>query len=184
MCVAPDGSIFVADWYDRGVGGHGMGDPTDGRIYRITPKGHKGYKVPEVKLDTKEGVLAALGSPCLATRPMALQPTVRCRLELRYDADGRRSQSTSARSRMPRLQTRSKTATPNCRRSRLVELPRWPIETSSIELPEAHTAIALENAAHARQYRGDLVQPSFAVDRDPDQRYHWHAMTASPENSS
>ena len=68
VCVAPDGSIFVADWYDRGVGGHGMGDPTDGRIYRITPKGHQGYKVPEVKLDTKEGLLAALGNPCQATR--------------------------------------------------------------------------------------------------------------------
>jgi putative membrane-bound dehydrogenase-like protein len=72
VCVAPDGSIFVADWYDRGVGGHGMGDPTDGRIYRLTPKGHKGYTVPEVKLDTKEGVLAALGSPCQATRALAL----------------------------------------------------------------------------------------------------------------
>jgi hypothetical protein len=71
VCVAPDGSIIVADWYDRGVGGHGMGDPTDGRIYRITPKGQKGYKVPEVKLDTKEGVLAALGSPCLATSAAA-----------------------------------------------------------------------------------------------------------------
>jgi putative membrane-bound dehydrogenase-like protein len=71
VCVGPDGSIFVADWYDRGVGGHGMGDPTDGRIYRITPKGHKGYKVPEVKLDTKEGLLAALGSPNLAVRAAA-----------------------------------------------------------------------------------------------------------------
>ncbi len=71
VCVAPDGSIFVADWYDRGVGGHGMGDPTDGRIYRITPKGHKGYKVPEVKLDTKDGVLAGLGSPCQAMRYVA-----------------------------------------------------------------------------------------------------------------
>ncbi len=68
VCVAPDGSIFVADWYDRGVGGHGMGDPFDGRIYRITPKGHKGYKVPEVKLDTKEGVYAALESPNIAMR--------------------------------------------------------------------------------------------------------------------
>jgi putative membrane-bound dehydrogenase-like protein len=73
VCVAPDGSIFVADWYDRGVGGHGMGDPTDGRIYRITPKGHAGYKVPEVKLDTKEGVLAAFGSPNLATRALAAE---------------------------------------------------------------------------------------------------------------
>ncbi len=75
VCVAPDGSIFVADWYDRGVGGHGMGDPTDGRIYRITPKGHKGYTVPEVKLDTKEGMLAALSSPCLATRAAAIAHT-------------------------------------------------------------------------------------------------------------
>jgi putative membrane-bound dehydrogenase-like protein len=68
VCVAPDGSIFVADWYDQGVGGHNMKDPQDGRIYRLTPKGHKGYKVPEMKLDTKDGVLAALASPNLATR--------------------------------------------------------------------------------------------------------------------
>ena len=68
VCVAPDGSVFVADWYDPGVGGHGMGDSTRGRIYRLTPTGHKGYKVPEVKLDTKEGVLAALASPCISLR--------------------------------------------------------------------------------------------------------------------
>ncbi len=68
VCTAPDGSVFVADWYDRGVGGHGMGDPTDGRIYRLTPKGHKGYKVPEVKLDSKEGIFQAFGSCNLATR--------------------------------------------------------------------------------------------------------------------
>ena len=72
VCVAPDGSIFVADWYDRGVGGHAMGDPQDGRIYRLTPKGHKGYKVPEVKLDTKDGVLATFASPCLASRALGL----------------------------------------------------------------------------------------------------------------
>lgn len=72
VCVAPDGSIFVADWYDRGVGGHGMGDPFDGRIYRLTPKGHRGYTVPDVKLDTPEGWLAALASPNLATRQLAI----------------------------------------------------------------------------------------------------------------
>lgn len=71
VCVGPDGSVFVADWYDPGVGGHGMGDWTRGRIYRLTPKGHTGYKVPEVKLDTQEGVLAALTSPCLSTRAFA-----------------------------------------------------------------------------------------------------------------
>ncbi len=72
VCVAPDGSVFLADWYDPGVGGHGMGDWTRGRIYRVTPKGHKGYKVPEVKLDTREGILAALGSPCRATMALAI----------------------------------------------------------------------------------------------------------------
>ena len=72
VCVAPDGSIFVADWYDPGVGGHGMGDWTRGRVYRLTPQGHKGYKVPEVKLKTTNDLLQALGSPCQATRAVAI----------------------------------------------------------------------------------------------------------------
>ena len=72
VCVAPDGSIFVADWYDKGVGGHAMNDPQDGRIYRITPKGHKGYTVPEAKLGTNEGVRAALSSPNLAVRALVM----------------------------------------------------------------------------------------------------------------
>src|SRR5262245_19156140 len=71
VCVAPDGSIFVADWYDRGVGGHGIGDFTRGRIYRLAPRDNK-PNVPEVKLDSKEGLLAALGSPNLAVRYMAM----------------------------------------------------------------------------------------------------------------
>ncbi|HZT83446.1 MAG TPA: PVC-type heme-binding CxxCH protein [Gemmataceae bacterium] len=71
VCVAPDGSVFVADWYDPGVGGHGMGDTTRGRIYRIAPKGNK-PSVPKVDLTTKKGILAALGSPNRAVRYMAM----------------------------------------------------------------------------------------------------------------
>ncbi len=71
VCVAPDGSVFVSDWYDPGVGGHGMGDWTRGRIYRLTPKGHKGYKVPAVKLDTTESLYQAIGSPCNAVRSIS-----------------------------------------------------------------------------------------------------------------
>jgi putative membrane-bound dehydrogenase-like protein len=73
VCVAPDGSVMLADWYDPGVGGHGMGDWTRGRIYRVTPKGHKGYKVPEVDLTTAKGWLAALGSPNRAVQHMAIR---------------------------------------------------------------------------------------------------------------
>ncbi len=42
------------------------------RIYRVTPTGHKGYKVPKVELESKEGVLKALGSPALSVRYMAM----------------------------------------------------------------------------------------------------------------
>jgi putative membrane-bound dehydrogenase-like protein len=69
ICVAPDGSVFVADWYDPGVGGHGMGDITRGRIYRLAPAGNK-PSVP--KVDLEKGLLEALGSPNLAVRYMAM----------------------------------------------------------------------------------------------------------------
>jgi putative membrane-bound dehydrogenase-like protein len=72
ICVAPDGSVFIADWYDPGVGGHGMGDTTRGRIFRLTPKGHKQYHVPLVDLESPAGLLAALGSPALSVRYMAM----------------------------------------------------------------------------------------------------------------
>lgn len=71
VCVAPDGSLFVADWYDPGVGGHGMGDWTRGRIFRIAPKDAKS-SVPKVDLESKEGVTAALASPALSVRYMAI----------------------------------------------------------------------------------------------------------------
>jgi putative membrane-bound dehydrogenase-like protein len=79
LCVAPDGSVYVADWYDPGVGGHGMGDTTRGRVFRLAPKGHK-PAVPKVDLTTGEGVLQAFLSPNLATRYMAAT-TLRARGE-------------------------------------------------------------------------------------------------------
>jgi len=71
ICVAPDGSVFISDWYDPGVGGHGMGDTTRGRIYRLAPKGNK-PSVPKVDLESKEGLLAALASPALSVRYMGM----------------------------------------------------------------------------------------------------------------
>jgi putative membrane-bound dehydrogenase-like protein len=71
ICVAPDGSVYIADWYDPGVGGHGIGDFTRGRIYRLAPPGNK-PSVPKVDLESKEGILAALASPNLAVRYMAM----------------------------------------------------------------------------------------------------------------
>ena len=73
VTVLPDGSLLVADWYDPGVGGHNAGDTEKGRLFRVTPKGHKGYKVPKVDVSTPEGAVEALKSPVYATRYMAWQ---------------------------------------------------------------------------------------------------------------
>jgi putative membrane-bound dehydrogenase-like protein len=72
VCVAPDGSILVADWYDPGVGGHGMGDVEMGRIYRIAPTG-SAWSVPKADLTSVTGAVAALASPNLSTRATALE---------------------------------------------------------------------------------------------------------------
>ena len=70
VCVAPDGSLIVADWYDPGVGGHRMGDINQGRLYRVAPPKSK-YDVVKQDLSTPEGAVEALKSPNLATRYLA-----------------------------------------------------------------------------------------------------------------
>ena len=74
VCAAPDGSIYIADWNDAGVGGHYMADQKletmTGRIYRVAPKGHKA-SVPKLNLATAAGCVEALQSPNLETRYLA-----------------------------------------------------------------------------------------------------------------
>lgn len=73
-CIAPDGSLIIADWYDPGVGGHAMGDNDSttirGRLYRVAPKG-KTYKATPADLGSVEGCIAALKSPNKATQYVA-----------------------------------------------------------------------------------------------------------------
>jgi putative membrane-bound dehydrogenase-like protein len=70
VTAAPDGSLFVADWYDAGVGGHAFRDQTTGRIYRVAPKGHP-WKPQRANFATNTGLIAALLSPNVATRDVA-----------------------------------------------------------------------------------------------------------------
>lgn len=67
VCVAPDGSLIVADWYDPGVGGHAAGDQQRGRIYRVAPTGAK-YIMPVFDYTTPSGALQALQNPNLSVR--------------------------------------------------------------------------------------------------------------------
>lgn len=74
VCVAPDGSLIVADWYDPGVGGHRMQDVARGRLYRVTPRGAaaKAHKTAAIDVSTPAGAVSALQSPNMATRYVAL----------------------------------------------------------------------------------------------------------------
>jgi len=80
VCVAPDGSLIVADWYDPGVGGHGMADTERGRIFRVAPVGGLARhsvgglaRVPPVDFGTVAGAVAAVVSPNHCTRATALE---------------------------------------------------------------------------------------------------------------
>jgi len=74
VCAAPDGSIYVADWNDAGVGGHYMADQKletmTGRVYRVAPKGSK-PSVPKLKFDSASDCVASLMSPNQAARYLA-----------------------------------------------------------------------------------------------------------------
>ena len=76
VCIAPDGAIYVSDWYDAGVGGHHTGDigadsgdwhHLTGRVFRLAPEGYR-PTIPTLDLTTVPGQIAALESPNQATR--------------------------------------------------------------------------------------------------------------------
>lgn len=74
VCVAPDGSVFIADWYDPAVGGHKFGDTGRGRIYRVSA-GKKGRKYQPATaipgFDTEAQLLESLQNPNLAVQGKA-----------------------------------------------------------------------------------------------------------------
>lgn len=72
VCVAPDGSVFVSDWYDPGVGGHLMEDTERGRLFRVATPNSK-YKVDAFDFSTPAGAVAALKNPNQSVRFLAVQ---------------------------------------------------------------------------------------------------------------
>ena len=72
VAVAPDGALFVSDWYDPVVGWNRQADSERGRIYRIAPAGHRQQNKP---LDIKTGIdaIGALKSPNLDARYLGWQ---------------------------------------------------------------------------------------------------------------
>ena len=63
VAIGPSGAIYVSDWYDPGVGGHGVGDQkARGAIYRIVPEGTN-PQPPEQNPSTLNGQLRLLKNP-------------------------------------------------------------------------------------------------------------------------
>ncbi|WP_229214351.1 PVC-type heme-binding CxxCH protein [Dyadobacter flavalbus] len=76
VCVAPDGSLIVSDWYDPVIGSHKMKDKSRGRLFRIAPAGVP-YNIPVYDLSIPEEAVKALRSPNLSMRYMAWNACVK-----------------------------------------------------------------------------------------------------------
>ena len=70
VAVAPDGSLFVSDWYDPVVGWNRQQDSARGRIFRVAPPLHE-YRPPSHNFDSADGAVEALKSPNYAVRHLA-----------------------------------------------------------------------------------------------------------------
>jgi len=82
VCIGPDGAIYVADWFDARVGGHGTRDiGQTGAIYRIAPKGAK-LSIPSFNINTIAGQIKALQNP---------SPNVREIGRARLEKEGRKA---------------------------------------------------------------------------------------------
>ena len=72
VCASPEGNLYVADWYDGGVGGHAYNNPDQGRIFLLHPKtGRVERKERPGPYDNIPDAIAGLKSPNLATQYLA-----------------------------------------------------------------------------------------------------------------
>ena len=72
ICAAPDGSLYVSDWYDGGVGGHAYNNPNQGRIFVLRPKGKTLARFGKPgPYSTIEDATEGLQNPNLATQYLA-----------------------------------------------------------------------------------------------------------------
>ncbi|HQU47026.1 MAG TPA: dehydrogenase, partial [Pirellulales bacterium] len=72
VCTAPDGSLYISDWYDGGVGGHAYNDPDRGRIFLLRPHGKKLSRTGKPgPYQTVADAIEGLQNPNLATQYLA-----------------------------------------------------------------------------------------------------------------
>ena len=82
LSVAPDGSVFVCDWYDAGVGGNRFSDQTTGRIYRISAISDRHGSTNSGDSRAIEGLQSPNQTTRLAARRLLLAKGAGARTEL------------------------------------------------------------------------------------------------------
>jgi putative membrane-bound dehydrogenase-like protein len=156
VCVAPDGSLFVGDWYDPGVGGHNQQDVDRGRIFRLAPPGAK-YKVPKYDFTTPAGQVAALASPALSVRYLAFQ--------------GIQKSGEAAAPLLIKLADDNKTANPRLQARALWALGKLPNQGAAAvkrALADANPDIRIMGIRLARELKQDVASlATLAKDSDP-----------------
>ncbi|MDF1787767.1 MAG: NPCBM/NEW2 domain-containing protein [Verrucomicrobiales bacterium] len=152
VAVAPDGSLIIADWYDPGVGGHGMGDLDRGRLFRVAPKGNTTFQIYKVDTSTTEGAIAALKSPNNATRYLGWTA-------LSKDKAGRKA---------ARTLFRNKEALPH-HRARGLHLLGWHKKGYVKQaLKNSDPNIRMAGLRLARQHNSHLLESIETLTEDPD----------------
>jgi putative membrane-bound dehydrogenase-like protein len=72
VCAGPDGRVYIADWYDGGVGGHGYNNPGQGRIFLVQPADKQPTRREKPgPYATIAEAIEGLASPNLATQYLA-----------------------------------------------------------------------------------------------------------------
>src|SRR5688572_19348135 len=76
VATGPDGSLFIADWYDPILGGGAAADASKGRIYRVARETND-YSVAAPDLLTPAGAIDALKNPNPETHYLGFQKLLR-----------------------------------------------------------------------------------------------------------
>ncbi|AKD57696.1 PVC-type heme-binding CxxCH protein [Spirosoma radiotolerans] len=169
VCVAPDGSLIIADWYDPGVGGHQAGDQSRGRVYRVAPP-NSPYKMPKVDLTTTEGAIEALQSPNMSIRYAGWQ---------KLSGMGKKAEKELAKlyktSANPRMQARALWLL-----SKAEKGPKW-IETA---LKSDNPDLRITGLRAARELKSDIIPYIKQLVNDPDPQVRRECAIALRRNQS
>jgi putative membrane-bound dehydrogenase-like protein len=170
VCIAPDGSLFIADWYDPGVGGHQVGDLDRGRIFRVAPDAST-YKIPAYSLATTSDAIKALESPNLATRYMAWQ-----KLHEQSDAVEKDLADVFANNSNPRFRARAFWL--------LTKIPGKGQEYVNKALNDKDEDLRITAFKAARELKLDLIPMVKQVLHDPSAQIRREALIALRHNTS